>query len=239
MSIFNFTKNDTNNNKNNSISHDSQGANEMRKNDKDKLITQNIKDDTDKNNNVINTENTRDLLDLAAKTDGANTYKIKLNSKYIKEDKEITNRLFNAGFSENQVQLVYNLAEEILIPYIKNLINDFNSFNELNKLEQYFGGEENFDEIANQITKWASKNLHKDVFAKLNTSFDGVISLYNMMLQGEVKSLATPSVPPHTLSEAELKRMMKNPKYWRDKDKEYIQQITNGWKELTDEIQNN
>jgi len=37
---------------------------------------------------------------------------------------------------------------------------------------------------------------------------------------------------PEKLSESDLRNMMRDPKYWRDHDAEYIRKIENGFKKL-------
>ena len=73
-----------------------------------------------------------------------------------------------------------------------------------------------------------------DVYASLNSSFYGVIALYNMMTSGEPKVLNKSGVQPETLTEKKLEEMMRNPKYWRDGDKEFIKKVSDGFKMLYD-----
>ena len=109
-----------------------------------------------------NKSSDNDVLDLALKTDGAEKdYEIALKSEFLTIDEEVNKRLKNAGFTNEQAQLVYDLAAEIMIPKIKEVVDEFKLYKELSKLENYFGGEERFDEIARQISIWAGKIYQK------------------------------------------------------------------------------
>ena len=120
----------------------------------------------------------KDVLDLALKTDGAEkSYEIVLHSKFLTIDEEVNKRLKEAGFTNEQAQLVYDLAAEIMIPKIKEVVDEFKLYKELSKLEAYFGGEERFDEIARQISLWAQKNLPNEIYESLNSTFYGVVAL--------------------------------------------------------------
>lgn len=175
------------------------------------------------------------MIDLALKTDGAEKdYQIVLHNRFLQIDENVNKRLRDAGFTNAQAQLVYDLAAEIMIPKIQEVVEEFRAYRELAKLEKYFGGEERFDEISRQIEMWAEKNVPADVYASLNSSFYGVVALYNMMSSGEPKVLNKSGVQPEPLTEKKLEEMMRDPKYWRDGDKEFIKKVSDGFKMLYD-----
>ena len=187
----------------------------------------------EKNQIEKNNADEKDVLDLALKTDGAEKgYEIVLHSKFLTIDEEVNKRLKDAGFTNEQAQLVYDLAAEIMIPKIKEVADEFKLYKELEKLENYFGGEERFDEIARQISLWAEKILPEEIYKSLNTSFYGVVALYNMMISGEPKVMAKSCDAPDVMTEKKLKEMMQNPKYWRDGDKDFIKKVNDGFKFL-------
>ena len=180
-----------------------------------------------------NKSSDNDVLDLALKTDGAEKdYEIALKSEFLTIDEEVNKRLKNAGFTNEQAQLVYDLAAEIMIPKIKEVVDEFKLYKELSKLENYFGGEERFDEIARQISIWAGKNLPKEIYESLNSSFYGVVALYHMMTSGELKVMEKSFDTADVITEKKLKEMMKDPKYWRDNDKDFIKKVNDGFKFL-------
>ncbi len=189
----------------------------------------NQKVDQNKNTDRENT----DVLDLALKTDGADKdYQIVLHNKFLQVDQNVNKRLKEAGFTNAQVQLVYDLAAEIMIPKIQEVIEEFRAYRELSKLENYFGGEERFDEISRQISLWAEKNVPQEIYNSLNSSFYGVLALYNMMTSNEPKVMAKSGESQCGITEKKLKEMMKDPKYWRDGDKDFIKKVDDGFKFL-------
>ena len=189
----------------------------------------NQKVDQNKNTDRENT----DVLDLALKTDGADKdYQIVLHNKFLQVDQNVNKRLKEAGFTNAQVQLVYDLAAEIMIPKIQEVIEEFRAYRELSKLENYFGGEERFDEISRQISLWAEKNVPQEIYNSLNSSFYGVLALYNMMTSNEPKVMAKSAESQCGITEKKLKEMMKDPKYWRDGDKDFIKKVDDGFKFL-------
>ena len=184
----------------------------------------------DKKQNKLDEKN---VLNLALQSDNSEMdYQIEIHNKFITIDKEVNKRLKNAGLSNEQAQLVYDLAGEVLIPKLQEVIEDFRAYRELSKLENYFGGEEKFDEVSRQISLWAEKNLPEEIFNSLNSSFYGVIALYNMMNSGEPKIMSKSGVADDVITEKKLKEMMSDPRYWRDGDKNFIKKVEDGFKFL-------
>ena len=186
--------------------------------------------DNEKKENV---EKNIDVLDLALKTDGGEKeYQIIIRNKFLAIDKDVNKRLRDAGFTNAQAQLVYDLAEEIMIPKIQEVVEEFRAYRELSKLENYFGGEERFDEISRQITLWAEKNVPQEIYQSLNSTYYGVIALYNMMTSDEPKVMGKSYVSGDVITEKKLKEMLQDPKYWRDGDKDFIKKVNDGFKFL-------
>ncbi len=178
------------------------------------------------------------VLNLALKTDvPASDYNITIRHKMLSIDKDLNERLKKAGFSNEQAQLVYDLGAEIMMPMIENMMEEFRLYRELEKLEKHFGGEERFDEISRQIIMWAEKNIPEKLFNSLNTSYYGVIALYNMMNNNNEPSLMNiPRENQEVLNEKKLKSMMSDPRYWRDGDKDFIKKVDDGFKILFDKF---
>ena len=59
----------------------------------------------------------------------------------------------------------------------------------------------------------------------------GIKSIYNMM-QSVEPDVKVEKSSNERLSDNDLRSMMQNPKYWRDKDPEYIRKIETGFKKL-------
>ena len=52
------------------------------------------------------------------------------------------------------------------------------------------------------------------------------------MTSGEPKVMAKSGDAPDVITEKKLKEMMKDPKYWRDGDKDFIKKVDDGFKFL-------
>ena len=89
----------------------------------------------------------------------------------------------------------------------------------------------NFNEISRQLSAWAKQNLNTQVYDALASTSEGVIALYQMMSSKE-PILAKESSLPEDITEESLKKMMEDPRYWRDHDKAYVNKITRGFEKL-------
>lgn len=170
-------------------------------------------------------------MDLALITNGAENTNINFDSKFFEIKKRLQEKLFEKQFTDSDMTFLTKVTSEIVFDFIKKIQEEYNSLKELIKLETFFGGEKKFNEVAKQITMWATKNLPPDLFNTLNTTYLGVISLYNMM-NTEDQSFIEQDFEKNFLTESDLKSMMKNPKYWKDQDKNFIKTVTDGWKYL-------
>ena len=63
---------------------------------------------------------------------------------------------------------------------------------------------------------------------RLNPGTDGTITISG----GTFTHVETDGNAPEKLSDSDLRNMMRDPKYWRDHDAEYIRKIENGFKKL-------
>ena len=160
-------------------------------------------------------------------------YQIEIRSPLMKNDPEINRRLFELGLTNEQVQGVYDLAADKIIPVIETLSETFKNEKDLSELESAFGGAEQFNLIARQISNWGEKNLDPNVFETLVASKDGIMAMYRMMCQAR-----EPSVLPRSYetkesdTEESLKRMMQSPKYWKQQDPELVKRVEAGFKRL-------
>ena len=108
-------------------------------------------------------------------------YEIQINSELMKNDPDINKRLFDLGLTRRQAQGVYDLAAEKVVPVIQNLSETFKMDKELSELSKTFGGEEQFNTIARQISAWGEKNLSPKIFEALSANKDGILAMYQMM----------------------------------------------------------
>lgn len=158
-------------------------------------------------------------------------YMVTSQSDLIQVDPEVNRILHAAGFTPAQVQLVYDLAAERMIPAVRNLAGEFEAERQFETLCSDFGGEEKFQEIAKSIAAWGKQNLPPEVFEALSATCEGVHAMHRMMGSGE-PGLIGEGTASGAAGEEELKRLMADPRYWRDKDPAVVRQVSAGFKRL-------
>lgn len=158
-------------------------------------------------------------------------YELDLENNLLEIDPDMNALFHESGFTKEQVQLVYNLAEEKMLPMIVQLAEDFQADKEVEKLKSHFGGEEKWAEISRQMLEFGKKNLPGDVLKGLASSYEGVMALYSMMQSGEPSGLKGGDAVP-SVKEDDLKALMNSPKYWREKDPATVKKVTEGFKNL-------
>ncbi len=158
-------------------------------------------------------------------------YHIKSPSPVLEVDEDLLKRFYEKGFSNDQAQFVYDLAGERVLPVLDEMAVNFEAERQLEKLAQHFGGRDKFNEVSRSLSNWAKQNVNQEIFNALGTTAEGVIALYNMMSSSE--PLLCKNDPEfENLNEANLRKMMEDPRYWRDKDSAYIAKITRGFEKL-------
>ncbi len=170
----------------------------------------------------------RRLLGVPESPEG---YEIKPQHDLCGPDDEINRRLHEAGFTCGQAQLVYDLAAERLLPLIAEAAAEFESGKQREKLNAEFGDEERFRRLAPQIAAWGRANLSEPVFAALATTAEGVMAMYRMMGAKEPpisRDAAAEAAP----DEAELRKMMRDPRYWRTREPDFVKRVTEGFRRL-------
>lgn len=170
----------------------------------------------------------REMMDIPDSPDG---YRVEAKHELCGADPEINAKLHEAGFSCAQVQLVYDLAAERLLPLIAEAAQQFEADRQAEKLRAHFGGEERFRRMAGQLAAWGRANLPPAVFEALATTSEGVLALERMM-QGNEPSLERDAAPPAAPDEGELRRMMRDPRYWRQREPEFVKRVTEGFRKL-------
>lgn len=158
-------------------------------------------------------------------------YVIDIKDGLLQPDNDVNARLHAKGFTTEQVQEVYNLASERLVPMILDIAAEFQADREIERLVKHFGGPEQWRETSRQLLAFGKKNLPANVLEGLAGSYDGVMALYQMM-KGDAPSVIEEGRSAAAVSEAELHSMMRDPKYWRDKDPSVIAKVTQGFKAL-------
>ncbi|NOG71329.1 capsid assembly protein [Roseicella sp. DB1501] len=146
-------------------------------------------------------------------------------------DPEVNGKLHAAHFSHEQAQLVYDLAAQKLLPLIAEAAAEYEADRQRAALVAHFGGEEAYRRIAGQLAAWGRAKLPPTVYAALASTAEGVMALEQMM-RGQEPGLARESAPPGAESESELRALMRDPRYWRSRDPQFIQRVTDGFRRL-------
>ncbi|MDB5413768.1 MAG: hypothetical protein JWR10_2103 [Rubritepida sp.] len=170
----------------------------------------------------------REMMNIPDSPDG---YEVTPRHELCGPDAQIDGRLHEAGFSREQAQLVYDLASERLVPLISEAVQQFEADRQAEKLREHFGGEERFRRIAAQLNAWGRANLPASVLEALSTTTEGVLALERMM-RGEEPRMERESTAPEALDEGELRRMMRDPRYWRQREPDFVKRVTEGFRKL-------
>jgi hypothetical protein len=163
--------------------------------------------------------------------DSPDEYTVEAKHELCGPDAAINAKLHEAGFTCSQVQLVYDLAAERLLPLIAEAAADYEAQKQAGKLAEALGGEAQFRRLAPQIAAWGRANLPPGVFEALSTTSEGVLALHGMMGKAE-PSLAREAEAPQGADEQALRKMMRDPRYWRTREPEYVKRVTEGFKRL-------
>jgi len=149
----------------------------------------------------------------------------------IYDDENLRQRFLDIGLTTKQVEKIYEIANEFLSPVISDLFSVQNETGAMNELKNFFGGTEKMTEALRAINSFGEKFLPHDAFDALCSTPQGIQSVYKMM-QSMEPDVKTDSAAVENLTDSDLRRMMRDPKYWRDGDAEYIRKIENGFKKL-------
>ena len=164
-------------------------------------------------------------------------YCIQCRHPALTSDAAVNQRLHQAGFSQEQAQLVYDLAHERMLPLVEALQQGQGQNGNaagLDQLREHFGGETKLRQIAPQLTAWGRKELPADAFKALSSSPEGVKALHRLMLASSDEPALgrLPAAKDDAPSEDQLKKMMQDPRYWKNRDPAFIDKVTSGFRRL-------
>jgi len=165
--------------------------------------------------------------------DAPDGYSIQLRHPQLHVDPEVNAKLHAAGFTPAQAQLVYDLACDHVMPQVDDLVNGMNGRTEREKLVQHFGGEQRYREAARSLDAWGRANLPEGTFDALASSAKGVMALETMMKTGEPSlRRAEGNGGDEALTEEQLVKLMQDPRYWKRRDPEILDKVTQGFRRL-------
>jgi len=170
----------------------------------------------------------RHTIDLPEHPDA---YDIMIDDDLLDVDGDVNRRLFENGFSQEQAQLVYDLASERMMPMVADIAAKYENEREVNTLHKHFGSNQRFEAIRPQLSAWGKANLNPTVYENLVASAEGVIAMFEMMKNRE-PSLTRAAQASTGGSEMDIKRMMKDPRYWKDRDPAFVAQVREGFRTL-------
>lgn len=158
-------------------------------------------------------------------------YCIECKSDFFTNDPGLNARLHQAGFSQEQAQLVYDLAHEALEPIVAEIFATVHAQNQVDRLVEQFGGEERWVEVSRQIQAFGKNKLNDQAFEAMCGSYDGIMALYDMMSKSE-PNLGSSEGGIHGTSEDSIRKLMRDPKYWRDRDPAIVERVREGFRRL-------
>lgn len=158
-------------------------------------------------------------------------YCIECKSELFGSDDGVNERLHKAGFSQEQAQLVYDLAHEALEPLVTEIMINLYAQQQIDRLCEHFGGEERWMEVARQLNSWGRQKLGTNALEAMSSSYDGVLSLYDMMKKGE-PGMERFENGSSLNREEDIRKLMRDPKYWRERDPMTVERVREGFRRL-------
>lgn len=147
------------------------------------------------------------------------------------DDENVRKKFHEIGLTKTQVAKIYEIANEFLSPVVSDLFSARDEISAMTELKNFFGGTDKMNDAMRAINSFGQKFLPHDAFDALCATPQGIQSIYKMM-QSIEPTVQTDKNISENLSDSDLRRMMRDPKYWRDNDAEYIRKIENGFKKL-------
>jgi len=163
--------------------------------------------------------------------DSAEDYAIDVSGP-VDVDPVVNGLLFEAGLNNDQVQVVYDLANRFFGEVAERVKTEAMLDHRAEMLERHFGGREKWSRARDQIRTWADRHLPKDVVDQLAYSFNGVLTLQRLMALEEPGVLTGVAAGGQPLTEKKLRERMRDPRYWRDHDPTVVREIQEGFERL-------
>lgn len=166
--------------------------------------------------------------------DRAEDYCINCEHGLFTEDPDVNKKLLEKGFTNDQAQAVYDIAAERFVPLVAEMAGEFKAEREVERLIAAFGGADRWKEVSRQLLAFGQKNLPAEVLESMSGSFEGVMMLYKMMKSRDpdIARVSDGAEAAGGANEKDLQSMMRDPRYWRDKDPQFVAKVTEGFKRV-------
>jgi len=147
------------------------------------------------------------------------------------DDESIRKKFLDAGLNVKQVEKIYQIANEFFTPMLQEMYSRHVESDEMKQLSDFFGGDEKMRAALPAIQTFGEKFLPSDVFESMSSNAAGIRGIYAMM-QSMEPNVALDKNSSDGMTDSDLRRMMRDPKYWRDHDPEYVRKVESGFKKL-------
>ncbi len=146
-------------------------------------------------------------------------------------DPEVNAILHDARFTNDQAQLVYDLARKYVVPELEAAERKREAALVQGRLEETFGGAERWQRVAKQLGDWGKAHLPDEVMDALSGTYEGVMALHRMMAADE-PGVARTGQRESGMDEKALRTLMQDPKYWREQDPALVAKVRQGFERL-------
>lgn len=161
-------------------------------------------------------------------------YDIDVSHGLFEVDHDINCKLCENNFTKEQAQFVYDLAAEKFVPLVFEIAEEFKADREVERLMSTFGGSDKWKEVSRQLLAFGAKNLPPEILKNLSSSFEGVMILHKMMKSQTSDSGFSDNtdIDAGPQSEDDIQSLMRDPRYWRDRDPAIVAKVSEGFKKL-------
>ncbi len=158
-------------------------------------------------------------------------YRIEAGHPWLGNDAELNGVLHEHGFTQDQAQLVYDIAHEYVLPLLDRMAGEIAGLRGERQLREVFPGDD-WEARAEQTRQWGASALPEDLYGTLASTPAGVAAMHRMMQHGEPGFLSRTGPAGPAADEAELRSLMDDPRYWRDHDPAVIAKVRDGFERL-------
>ncbi len=163
--------------------------------------------------------------------DSPEDYRIDSDHPWLGNDAELNGILHENGFTQDQAQLVYDIAHEYVLPLLDRMAGEIAGLRGERQLREVFPGDD-WEARAEQTRQWGASALPEDLYGTLAATPAGVAAMHRMMQHGEPGFLNRTGPAGPAADEAELRSLMNDPRYWRDHDPSVIAKVRDGFQRL-------